>query len=64
MSIRVSRIGVKFQAHPRDQDSQIIIHVRMLDAEKQLQQEALGTVGVNLLYGAFLLHHAPERVIE
>src|SRR5690606_16265817 len=24
-------MGVKFQAHPRDQDSQIIIHVRMLD---------------------------------
>jgi hypothetical protein len=57
-------IGVKFQAHPRDQDSQIIIHVRMLDAENQLQQEALGIVGVNLLYGAFFLHHDPERLIE
>jgi len=57
-------IGVKFQAHPRDQDSQIIIHVRMLDGENQLQQEALGIVGVNLLYGAFFLHHDPERLIE
>ena len=35
-------MGVRFQAHPRDQDSQIIIHVRMLDPENQLQQEALG----------------------
>ncbi len=26
-------MGVKFQAHPRDQDSQIILHVRMLDRE-------------------------------
>jgi len=34
--------------------SQIIIHVRMLDVEASVQQEALGIVGVNLLYGRFL----------
>ena len=43
-------MGVKYQAHPRDDDSQILIHVRMLDHENGLQQEALGIVGVNLLY--------------
>jgi hypothetical protein len=57
-------IGVKFQAHPRDQDSQIILHVRMLDNEMALQQEALGIVGVNLLYGAFFMHHDPDRLLE
>jgi hypothetical protein len=57
-------MGVKFQAHPRDQDSQIVIHVRMLDKENALQQEALGIVGVNLLYGAFFLHHEPEKLVE
>src|SRR5688572_18373559 len=57
-------MGVKFQAHPRDQDSQIIIHVRMLDTENALQQEALGIVGVNLLYGAFFMHHDPDRLLE
>ena len=41
-------MGVKFQTHPRDEDSQIIIHVRMLDHENALQQEALGIVGVSL----------------
>jgi hypothetical protein len=56
-------MGVRFQAHPRDQDSQIIIHVRMLDTENALQQEALGIVGVNLLYGAFM-HHDPDRLLE
>ena len=35
-------MGVKFQTHPRDDDSQIIIHVRMLDRENSLQQEVLG----------------------
>jgi hypothetical protein len=57
-------MGVKFQAHPRDNDSQIIIHVRMLDRENDLQQDALGVVGVNLLYGAFFLHHRPDALVE
>ncbi|HEY1004397.1 MAG TPA: hypothetical protein VGD83_32645, partial [Streptosporangiaceae bacterium] len=43
---------------------QIVMHVRMLDEEANLQQEALGIVGVNLLYGAFFHHHEPERLIE
>jgi hypothetical protein len=57
-------MGVRFQAHPRDQDSQIVLHVRMLDNENALQQEALGIVGVNLLYGAFFMHHEPEKLLE
>lgn len=57
-------MGVRFQAHPRDQDSQIFLHVRMLDTENALQQEALGIVGVNLLYGAFCLNHEPDRLVE
>jgi hypothetical protein len=57
-------MGVKFQTHPRDEDSQVIIHVRMLDHENSLQQEALGIVGVNLLYAAFFLHHKPQLMLE
>jgi hypothetical protein len=57
-------MGVRFQSRPRDQDSQIILHVRMLDSENALQQEALGIVGVNLLYGAFFLSHEPELLID
>lgn len=57
-------MGVKFQSHPRDQDSQIILHVRMKDKENALQQEALGIVGVNLLYAAFFLFHEPEVLVE
>jgi hypothetical protein len=57
-------LGVRFQARPRDEDSQVLMHVRMLDRENPLQQEALGIVGVNLLYGAFFLHQSPELLIE
>jgi hypothetical protein len=57
-------MGVKFQSHPRDEASRIVIHVRLLDRENAMQQEALGTLGVNLLYGAFFHFHEPERLIE
>jgi hypothetical protein len=46
-------LGVRFQPEPRAQPSQIIIHVRLLDQTNVKQQEALGVIGVNLLYGAF-----------
>ena len=57
-------MGVKFQAQPRDEPSQIILHVRMMDTEAGLQQEALGIVGVNLLHAAFFQHHEPGVVVE
>ena len=55
-------LGVRFQTHTRGEPSEIIIHVRMLDETNVDQQEALGVVGVNLLYGAFY-HHQPEKLI-
>jgi hypothetical protein len=56
-------LGVRFQSEPRGQPSQIIIHVRLLDATNVEQQEALGVIGVNLLYGAFYLRQ-PEKLIS
>src|SRR3989475_2135872 len=56
-------LGVRFQSEPRGQPSQIIIHVRLLDATNVEQQEALGVSGVNLLYGAFYLRQ-PEKLIS
>src|SRR5271168_4857066 len=46
-------LGIKFQAQLHDAPSQIIIHVRTLDKESLRQQETLGMIGVNLIYGAF-----------
>jgi hypothetical protein len=57
-------MGVKFQSQAHDDPSQIVMHVRMLDVEAWAQQEAIGIVGVNLLYGAFFHHHEPEKLIE
>jgi hypothetical protein len=46
-------VGLRFQAHPREEPSEIIAHVHLLDATTVSQQEALGLLGVNIVYGAF-----------
>lgn len=57
-------MGIRFQSEPGAPDSQIIIHVGMLDNENALQQDALGMVGVNLVYGASFLHQDPEKLLS
>jgi len=57
-------LGIRFQTQPRSEPSEIIIHVRMLDKENARQQEALGLIGVNLIYGAFYLHRRPDQLIR
>ena len=56
-------LGVRFQSQTRGEPSQIIIHVRMLDETNVDQQEVLGVMGVNFLYGAFY-HKEPEKLIS
>ncbi len=57
-------LGIRFQTEPHAAPSEIIIHVRMLDNENALQQEALGIIGVNLVYGAFHLSHNPDLLVK
>jgi hypothetical protein len=57
-------VGIRFQAESGADPSEIYIHVRMLDKETLRQQEALGTIGVNLVHGAFYLHQQPELLIR
>ena len=57
-------LGIRFQTESGAPASEILIHVRMLDKEIVRQQEALGIIGVNLLYGAFYLHRTPELLIR
>ncbi len=56
-------LGIRFQAETRGDSNQIIIHVRMLDEANVDQQEALGVIGVNLIYAAFY-YHQPEKLIS
>src|ERR1019366_4976872 len=56
-------LGMRFQAQPRAPYSQIIIHVNLLDQVPVSEQEALGILGVNLVYGAFH-QQQPEALMK
>ena len=56
-------LGIRFQSEPRGPASEIIIHARMWDLDNVRQQEALGILGVNLVYGAFYSAGSPEALI-
>lgn len=50
-------VGVRFQSELGGPANDLILHVKMHDNSNRAQQEALGILGVNLLYGAFFLMH-------
>ena len=56
-------MGIRFQLHPQSEHHDLILHVRMLDRDNQLQQEAIGMLGVNLVYGAFNYANDPDKLI-
>jgi hypothetical protein len=47
-------IGLRFQAEPGGEANTIILHINMLDDSAIAQQEAVGILGVNLIYSAFV----------
>jgi hypothetical protein len=57
-------LGVRFQSAPRAQPSQVILHVIPRDLERAREQEALGIVGVNLLYGIIYHLEDPDALMS
>ena len=56
-------IGLRFQLRPGGKFNDVVIHVNMLDNDNILQQQALGVIGVNLIYGCYFHHEDPERLL-
>jgi hypothetical protein len=52
-------MGVRFQLEPHGQYHDVVIHVKLLDNDNNLQQQAVGILGVNLIYACFNYHEAP-----
>lgn len=46
-------IGLRFQLNPAEKPNDIILHVKMHDNDNSLQQQAVGILGVNLIYACF-----------
>lgn len=57
-------VGLMFQAQPNQEYSEIVLHVKFKENDATLQQETLGSLGVNLVYGAFYLYDNPRRLIK
>jgi hypothetical protein len=56
-------IGLQFQLTPEGPTNYVVIHVRMRDNENLLQQQALGIIGVNLMFGCFFYYKSPETLL-
>jgi len=57
-------MGVRFQTSPDEDYSEITLHVRFHQTEARLQQEVLGIMGVNLIYGAFYKNQEPKKLLR
>lgn len=53
-------LGFRFQAEPGAEPNQILLHINLRDSTAQLQQQAIGTLGVNLIYAAHHQRSSPE----
>jgi hypothetical protein len=54
-------VGIRYQIDP-DEDYNEIIRFKETDA--RLQQETLGILGVNLIYGAYYKYNDPKRLLR
>lgn len=58
-------LGIRYQLDPSQREyDEIILHIRFKQNEARLQQETLGTVGVNLIYGAFYKFDKPKKLLR
>ena len=57
-------MGIRFQTNSNEEYSEIQMHVRFHLIDAKAQQEALGIMGVNLIYGAYYKHNKPRSLIK
>ncbi|SEQ35264.1 nicotinate-nucleotide adenylyltransferase [Neolewinella agarilytica] len=57
-------LGLRFQLDcAANTYNDLALHVRMLDNDNQLQQQAIGILGVNMIYAAYNYHDDPETLV-
>ena len=58
-------IGLRFKLNAEEEKAnEIIFHVKFKENSAQLQQETLGVLGVNLIYGAYYYYDNPRKLIK
>lgn len=57
-------VGIKYQVEPDAGYSEITLHIRFKETDAKLQQETLGILGVNLIYGAYYKYNDPKKLLR
>lgn len=57
-------LGVKFELTKPEDPNEVVIHVRLLENDTLLQQNTLGTLGVNLIFACFYYHNKPNIFLQ
>lgn len=57
-------IGVRFQIKAESKPNEVILHVRLLEKDSQLQQQTLGHLGVNLIYACYYNYQYPNSFLK
>ncbi len=57
-------MGLRFKLKPDGPVNDLVLHVKMLDTNNRLQQEAIGVLGVNMIYACFYNNHDPEKMVR
>ncbi|MFD0975624.1 TonB-dependent receptor [Salinimicrobium gaetbulicola] len=57
-------VGIRYQVHPEEEYNEIILHIRFHENDARLQQNTLGTLGVNLIYGAYYKYDNPKKLLR
>jgi hypothetical protein len=57
-------VGIKYQVKPNEDYNEILLHIRFKETDAKLQQETLGILGVNLIYGAFYKYDDPKKLLR
>ena len=57
-------LGIRFQLDPNGETNDLVIHVKMLDNDNRLQQQAIGILGTNLIYACYRYQSNPDKMLQ
>ncbi|NRA93106.1 MAG: TonB-dependent receptor [Psychroserpens sp.] len=57
-------VGIKYQVDAKQEYNEIVLHIRFKENDARLQQETLGVLGTNLIYGAFYKYNEPKKLLR
>lgn len=57
-------VGIRYQIKPGEAYSEVALHMRFHENDARHQQNTLGILGVNLIYGAYYKYDSPKKLLR